>query len=116
MNIVTADSHVGEIERSIRTVKERLRTCVHGLPFKRIPKLMIRHMIDDVVRCLNQFPWKNGVSATMSPAGLVLGHAPPDFNVLRLEFGTYVQVFEDNDPTNTPRARSLGAIALDHLK
>ena len=113
MNIVTADSHVGEIERSIRTVKERLRTCVHGLPFKRIPKLMIRHMIDNVVRCLNQFPWKNGVSATMSPAGLVLGHAPPDFNVLSLEFGTYVQVFEDNDPTNTPRARSLGAIALD---
>jgi hypothetical protein len=111
MNIVTADSHVGEVERSIRTVKERLRTCVHGLPFKRLPKLMIRHMIDDVVRCLNQFPWKNGVSATMSPAGLVLGHAPPDFNVMQLEFGTYVQVFEDNDPTNTPR--SLGAIALD---
>ena len=31
---------------------------------------------------------------------------------MRLEFGSYVQVFEDNDPTNTLRARSLGAIAL----
>jgi hypothetical protein len=31
---------------------------------------------------------------------------------MRLEFGSYVQVFEANDPTNTPKARSLGAITL----
>ena len=97
---------------SVRTIKERLRTCVHGLPFERLPKLMIRHMVDDAVRCLNQFPWKNGISADMSPAAIVTGHPPPDFNTMRLEFGTYVQVFEDNDPTNTTRARSMGAIAL----
>ena len=112
LNIVPADSHVGEIERSIRTLKERLRTCVHGLPFQRLPKLLIRHMVDDAARCLNQFPWKNGISTDLSPAALVTGHPPPDFNKMRLEFGTYVQVFEDNDPSNTPRARSMGAIAL----
>ena len=113
MNIIPADSHVGEVERSVHTIKERLRSCVHGLPFKRIPKLMITHMVADAVRCLNQFPWKNGVSTTMSPACILTGAAVPDFNSMRLEFGTYVQVFEDNDPTNTPRARSLGAIALN---
>jgi hypothetical protein len=32
---------------------------------------------------------------------------------MRLEFGAYAQVFEDNDPSNTIRARSLGAIALN---
>ena len=42
LNIVPPDSHVGEVERSIQTIKERLRSCVHGLPFKRLPKLMIR--------------------------------------------------------------------------
>ena len=31
---------------------------------------------------------------------------------MRIEFGSYVQVFEDCNPSNTPRARSLGAIAL----
>ena len=31
---------------------------------------------------------------------------------MRVEFGQYVQVFEDSDPTNTPRTRSLGAIAM----
>jgi hypothetical protein len=113
MNVVPADSHVGEVERSIRTIKEGLRTCVHGLPFKRLPRLLLHHMVADTVRCLNQFPWPNGISDTMSPACIVLGSPLPDFNRMRLEFGSYAQVFEDNDPTNTPRARSLGAIALN---
>ena len=113
LNIVPPDSHVGEVERSVRTIKERLRSCIHGLPFTRVPKLFIRHLVADVVRCLNQFPWKNGVSDTLSPAALVTGHPSPDFHHMQLEFGAYVQVFEDNSPTNPPRARSLGAIALD---
>jgi hypothetical protein len=113
MNTVTADSHVGEVERSIRTIKERLRSCAHGLPFKRLPKLFIRHMVTDVVRCLNQFPHKHGISTTMSTATIVLGVGGPDYNTMRVEFGAYVQVFEDINPTNTPRARSLGAIALN---
>jgi hypothetical protein len=33
LNVVAADAHVGEVERSIRTIKERNRVSVHGLPF-----------------------------------------------------------------------------------
>jgi Reverse transcriptase (RNA-dependent DNA polymerase)/Zinc knuckle len=113
LNVVPADSHVGEIERSIRTIKERLRSMVHGLPFKRLPKLMIVHMVSDTVRCLNQFPWKHGISETLSPSAIVVGYANPDFNNMRIEFGTYAQVFEEQQITNTPRARTLGAIALN---
>ena len=113
LNIVPPDSHVGEVERSIRTIKERLRSCVHGLPFKRLPRLLVSHMVSHAVRCLNLFPWQNGISSTLSPAGIVLGTAPPDYNNMRVEFGSYVQVFEDNNPTNTPRARTLGAVALN---
>jgi hypothetical protein len=53
MNIVPTHSHDGEIEHSICTIKERLRVCDHGLPFKRLPKVMITHMVADVVHCLN---------------------------------------------------------------
>jgi acetolactate synthase regulatory subunit len=113
LNIIPADSHVGEVERSIRTIKERLRSCVHGLPFKRLPILLLTHMVSDVVRCLNMFPWTNGISTTLSPVSIVTGAAPPDFNTMRIEFGSYAQVFEDNLITNTPRARTLGAIALN---
>ena len=112
LNIVPPDSHVGEVERSIRTIKERLRSCVHGLPFKRLPKLFIHHMVGDAVRCLNSFPWRSGISSTLSPSAIVTGLPTPDYACMRLELGAYVQVFEDCDPTNTPRARSLGAIAL----
>jgi hypothetical protein len=104
VDIVPADSHVGEVERSIRTVKERLRACVHGLPFTRLPKIMIAHMVVDVVRCLNMFPAAHGISATLSPLSLVTGVPSPDYNHLRLEFGSYVQLFADNDPSNTIRA------------
>ena len=112
LNIVPADSHVGEIERSIRTVKERLRSCAHGLPFKRLPRLMVAHMVADTMRCLNQFPWPNGISDTLSPDAIVTGTTVPDYNRMRIEFGAYVQLFEDNTPSNTLKSRSIGAIAL----
>ncbi|KAI2512761.1 Reverse transcriptase (RNA-dependent DNA polymerase) [Fragilaria crotonensis] len=81
-------------------------------PFKRLPRLLVQHMVADTIRCLNQFPWPNGISATMSPASIVTGVGTPDYNCMRIEFGAYAQVFEDNSPSNTLRARSLGAIAL----
>ena len=112
LNTVAPDSHVGEVERSIRTIKERLRSTVHGLPYKRLPKLLVHSIVSDAVRCLNLFPWKYGISDTLSPDNIVRGTALPDFPALRLELGAYVQVFEDCAPSNTPRARSLGAIAL----
>ena len=57
-------------------------------------------------------PRQYGVSDVLSPATIVTGRGPPDFQRLKLEFGEYVQVFEENRPTNTPKARTLGAIVL----
>jgi hypothetical protein len=56
VNIVAADGHVGEVERSVRTIKERFRSYVHGLPFRRLPTLLVRSLVEEVIRCLNQFP------------------------------------------------------------
>jgi hypothetical protein len=41
------------------------------------------------------------------------GRANPDYNELKLEFGLYVQIFEDNTPSNTTTSRNTGAIALN---
>ena len=79
MNLVPADSHVGEVERSIRTIKERLRTCAHGRLFERLPNLFVTHMVADAIRYLNQFPHANGISSTLSPTGIVTRVAPPDY-------------------------------------
>ena len=112
LDIAAPHTHVPEIERSNRTIKERARTIIHGLPYKRLPTLFIQHLMMHVVHYLNIFPWKYGVSQELSPESIVIGSPPPDYNKIRIEFGSYAQVYDAPSPSNTPRSRSHGAIAL----
>jgi hypothetical protein len=45
LNVVSNEEHVPEIERSIRVVKERVRSVHATLPFKRIPALFLIELI-----------------------------------------------------------------------
>lgn len=96
----------------MRSLKERIRSTVHGLPFKRLPKLMLMEIAKKGIQDLNMFPNKNSVCKHTSPVSLITGQQTPNYNAMKIEFGSYAQVFEDNDPTNTNKARTLGAIAL----
>ena len=112
LDVVTANGHVPEVERSIRTMKEDLRAVVHGMPFKRLPKLVIQHLVRYATQNLNQLPRpSSGILQHCSPESIVTGRPRPDFNALHIEFGSYVQIFDST--TNTLRSRTLGAIALD---
>ena len=113
MNLNAHDDHVGEVERSIRTIKERVRADVHSMPFKRLPKIMVVELVNRAVLVLNQFPALDGVSDTLSPLTIMTGKPNPDFHNMKIEFGSYAQVFEENDPTNTTKSRTTGAIALN---
>ena len=55
-------------------------------------------------------PAPNGVSSSISPLSLVTGAPRPDYAKLTLEFGSYVQLFDDVEPTNPLRSRTFGAI------
>jgi hypothetical protein len=112
LNVADADDHVHEVERSIRTIKERTRCTVQGLPFRRMPKIMVRAAVEGAHKALHQFPAKNGISKVLSPLTIMTGQPKPDFNDFKIEFGAYALVFEDNDPTNTMRTRATRAIAL----
>jgi len=68
LNVTAADDHVGEVERSIWTMKERARTTIHGLPFKRLPKLMIQALAYHAAKGLNQFQAKNGIFRHSQPS------------------------------------------------
>jgi len=113
LDIPAADDHVGEVEHSVRTMKEHTRTTIHGLPFKHLPKLMVKELVFNSAKALNQFPAQNGISNTLSPLTILTGRPNPDYNDLKLEFGSYVQVFEDNNPMNTTASQNTGAIALN---
>ena len=74
---------------------------------------MVAGMITHVVKCLNQIPTESGIDTDLSPATLITGSSPPDYNsVIKLNFGDYVQAHELNIVTNDQSPRTVGAIAL----
>ena len=112
LNVTSADEHVPEIERRIRVVKERARAIRHSLPFDRIPRLMTTHMILTVVKILNYFPTKSGLSGTWSPRMLMSGRPLSYKKDLALEFGSYCQVHQHDLPRNSQKERTTGGICL----
>ena len=111
LEICGPEEHVPEVEHSIRTMKETMRATAHGLPYRRLPKLMIAKLVAMATRCLNGFPKDDGISEHMSPHSIVTGRARMDYNKLPLEFGSYVQLLDQS--VNTIRSRTIGAIALN---
>ena len=111
LNLTSANEHEPYIERRIRVVKERTRAVRHSLPFKQIPVKVMTHMIFFVVKLINYFPAKGGVSAQYSPKTIMSG---PTLNYKQcsLPFGTYCQVHEEDGPRNSLAARTSGAISL----
>jgi len=112
LNIVAADEHVGDIGRSIRTIKEGTRTIINSLYYKCYPRAMIAGAVVSAVQALNQLPSLTGVSKELSPESLVIGTPPQTFKQLtELTFGEYVQTKAGKtESTNIPR--TVGAIAL----
>jgi hypothetical protein len=88
LNVTGEDEHVPEVERHIRTVKERARSSCDTVPFKKLPGMMIVELIHGRVYWLNSFPAKDGVSAVQSPRRIMTGqhvdyglHCQLDFGV-----------------------------------
>ena len=110
LNIVSNDEHVPEIERYIRTIKDRTRSIYNVLPFKHYPPLLIIEMVYNSVFWRNMFVLPGGISPTMSPSEIVLGRTLNFHAHCRVEFGQYVQTHEEHD--NSMQSRTIGAIAL----
>jgi hypothetical protein len=110
LNTTAQDEHVGEIERYIRTIKERARCMYNSVPYKQMPMRMVVEMIYASVFWLNCFPNANGISRSISPRTMVIGQGIDYDKHCRLEFGSYVQTHEQHDNSMAPR--TTGAIAL----
>ena len=110
LNIVGREDHVGVIERSIRTLKERTRCMCHQLPYKGYTKLMIIEMVIGETKLLNAFPNKDGIDHDLSPDAIILGTPKLDYNNIKLPFGSYVNLYDGTD--NTMNSRTVGAITL----
>ena len=58
LHIYGRNEHVGPIERSVRTVKDRFRSTCSNIPYKRITILMVRSLVEAIIEVLNAFPSK----------------------------------------------------------
>ena len=101
VNTTAAKEHVAEAERKIRVVKERGRGVICTLPFDYIPKRMKIEFIYFVTLWLNAFPVNNGISTKYSPRELILRWRMDYKKHCRVEVGTYCEVHDKPDPSNT---------------
>ena len=64
---VAVDDHVGDVEQSICTSKECVRSILHGLPYNRLPynrlpKVITVKLNREAMQSWNQLPANNGVT------------------------------------------------------
>ena len=71
LNHASASKHKPYIKRQIHVVKERVHAIRHSLPFMHFPKQLTIYMIFCVVKLLNYFPVKGGVSDQFSPNAIL---------------------------------------------
>jgi hypothetical protein len=110
LNTAAPDEHVPEIERFNRTIKDRCRAIYSTLPFKKIPHMMMAHMVYFSIFWINSFPAKGGLSSHVSPRTIITGLTIDCNTHCCLEFGAYVQTHEAHGNNMSPR--TIGAICL----
>ena len=110
LNCCGADEHIPDVERFIRTLKDRVRSGYITLPFKNVPRLLLIHLVKNSTLWLNAFPANDGVSSIYSPRFLLTGYELTFDKHVKLEFGSYVQTHEEH--SNDMTHRTLGAICL----
>jgi len=70
------------------------------------------HIVFNVVKLLNFFPTKGGVSETHSPKTIMSGETLDYKKHLKLQLGQYCQVHEEDTPRNSQIPRTKGTISL----
>ena len=112
MNFTNALDHVPEAERNNRTIKERVRAAYHRLPYKAIPRVMIKYLVETQASQMNYFPVKGGISPYYSPRS-ILGLSTLEYEKhCTVPFGAYVQANHETNQTSSNAPRTLDAIYL----
>ena len=110
LNDTSRDKHVGDVERFIRTIKERMLAIYNTLPFQKVPARLIVEMGKASVFWLNSVPQKNGLASEFRPRTIVTGQKLDFKRHCRFQFGQYVQTHEEHNNSMSPR--TVGALAL----
>jgi hypothetical protein len=110
ITVVGSRMHVADAEVEIRTIKERVRSSTHGLPYD-TPRRLVRWQVYGAVMTYNMI-LRQG--QTVSSRELFTGVKTNYNRDVRAEFGEYVQahVSPGDVKKRGPEERTVGAIAL----
>jgi hypothetical protein len=112
MNFTYALDHVPEAERNNRAIKERVWAAYHQLPYKALPRQIIRYLVQTQASQLNLFPAKGGISPYYSPR-TILGLPTLDYiKHCTVPFGAYVQANHKTNQTNLNASQTIDVIYL----
>ena len=106
-----SNEHVGIVEREIRTLKERVRSKLAGMPYKKITDLMLDRLVVGLTKLKNRLPTGTDLTKRVSPASIVEGRRKLNFASKWVRFGAYCEVWTKTK--NTTEWRTQPAIALD---
>ena len=102
LNNTSQDEHVGDIERFIHTIKERMQAIYNTLPFQKVPARLIIEMAKASVFWLNSLPQKNGLYSELCPQTIVTGQKLDLKQHCRFQFGEYVQTHKEHNNSMSP--------------
>jgi hypothetical protein len=112
MNFTNTLDHVPRAERNNRTIKERVWVAYHRLPYKALPRTLIRYLVITQASQLSLFPAKGRISPYYS-LRTILGLPVLDYEKhCAVPFGAYVQANHETNQTNSNAARKIDAIYL----
>ncbi len=112
MNCANPQEHVPKAERNNRTIKERIRATYHRIPFKCLPRLMVKVLVADSAQKQNFFPAKDGILEYYSPCMILYEHNIEYDKHCLYSFGTYVHTHDEPDKSNMTVPRTLDCIYL----
>ena len=112
LNVTSANKQVGDVERNIRVLKERIQAIVLVLPFEVMPKAMKVACLKLTAFWMNMFPCKGGISKYYGPRAILLSDIPDYVKICQVPFGAYCEVSDEPLPTNTLQPRTASTIAL----
>jgi hypothetical protein len=110
LNTAAADEHVPDIERHIRTIKDSTRSTYRMLPFRRLPRIILIHLVKNAVFWLNAVPTNDGITRRFSPRYIITGQHLHASKHAVIPFGAYVQTHEQHN--NDMTQRTLSSICL----
>jgi hypothetical protein len=104
LNEAARDEHVGDIERFIRTIKERIRAIYNTLPFNSVPPPLVIEMAKSCVFWLNAFLNPCGISDTLLSPCMIITGQKMDYNhhCKYQQFGQYMRTHEQHDNSMAP--------------